>query len=341
MKNKQVTMAAERTVFFKSYAYGNLTPVIDLTLNDQSMSKIKAFFGNLFTISKKAGSKWLDADPFRQSATVAYYAVFSIPALLVIIIALAGLAFGRDAVQGEISGQIELALGQETAQSIENIIAKSSEEKTSILATIIGFITLIVGSTAVFGELQTSLNQIWEVRVVTKKKWLKTIKNRLFSFGLVLSIGFLMLVSLLLTTALEVLSGYIKTILPDFIMMIFHVLNFIVSFGVITVLFSLIFKVLPDAKIRWSDVWIGAIATALLFILGKQGLVIYFAKANPGSAYGAAGSIVLIMLWVSYSCMILFFGAEFTKQYATFHGHEIQPTAESEIISQEEIEKRR
>lgn len=293
----------------------------------------------LFTITKKTASEWLDADPFRQSATVAYYAVFSIPALLVIIIALAGLAFGKEAVQGKISVQIEAALGRETAQSIEGIIAKSSEEKTSVIATIIGFVTLIMGSTGVFGELQTSLNQIWEVKVIAKKKWLKTIKDRLFSFGLVLSIGFLLLISLLLTTGLEVFAEYIKNRLPEFILIIFHLLNFVISFGVITVLFSLIFKVLPDAKIRWGDVWIGAIATSLLFILGKYALGFYFAKAEPGSAYGAAGSIVLIMLWVSYSCMILFFGAEFTKQYATFHGHKIEPTADSEIISEAQIEK--
>jgi membrane protein len=297
------------------------------------------FVKNLFTITKKTASEWLDADPFRQSATVAYYAVFSIPALLVIIIALAGLAFGKEAVQGEISVQIEGALGRETAQSIEGIIAKSSEEKTSVIATIIGFVTLVLGSTAVFGELQTSLNQIWEVKVIAKKKWLKTIKDRLFSFGLVLSIGFLMLISLLLTTGLEAFGEYIKDRLPDIMLVVFHLINFVISFGVITVLFSLIFKVLPDAKIRWSDVWIGAIATSLLFILGKYALGIYFAKAEPGSAYGAAGSIVLIMLWVSYSCMILFFGAEFTKQYATFYGRKIEPTTDSEIISEAQIEK--
>jgi membrane protein len=276
------------------------------------------------------------ADPFRQSAVVAYYAVFSIPALLVIIIAVAGLVFGEEAVRGEISDQIQLALGNDTAESVEGIIVKASEEKTSIVATIIGFITLIVGSTGVFSELQTSLNQIWDVKVVAKKKWLKTIKTRLFSLGLVLSLGFLMLISLLLTTVLEALGQMIKIHFPDYMPFVLKMVNFVLSFGVITVLFALIFKILPDAKIRFRDVWIGAMVTTLLFILGKFGLGIYFAKANPASAYGAAGSIVLIMLWVSYSCMILFFGAEFTKQYATFHGHEIQPTNESQIIQKQD-----
>jgi len=294
--------------------------------------KKKNFFATIWTITKATFKAWLKADPFRQSAVVAYYAVFSIPALLVIVIAVAGLVFGEEAVQGEISDQIKGALGDQTAESIENIIAKVSEQKSSVIATIIGVGTLILGSTGVFTELQTSLNQVWEVQVVAKKKWLRTIKNKLFSFGLVLSLGFLMLVSLLLTTGLEALAGMIKNKLPDFLPFLLKAVNFVFSFGVITVLFALIFKILPAAKIRLRDVWIGAMVTSLLFILGKFGLGVYFAKANPGSAYGAAGSIILVMLWVSYSCMILFLGAEFTKQYTLFHGHEIQPKAEARVI---------
>lgn len=299
------------------------------------MENVKSYFVNLIAISKKTTQDWMEDDPFRQSAVVAYYAVFSIPALLVIVIALAGLAFGQEAVQGEISSQVKVVLGAETAKSVEDIIANASKEKTSIIATIIGFITLILGSTGVFVQLQQCLNQIWDVKVVAKNKFLKTIKIRLFSFGLVLSIAFLMLVSLLLTTGLEAFSGLIKNMLPDFMLYVFQFLNFVISFGVITVLFALIFKILPDAKIRLRDVWIGAIVTTLLFILGKFALGVYFAKVDPASAYGAAGSVVLIMLWVSYSCMILFFGAEFTKQYATFHGHKIEPTNESKIIDTE------
>ncbi len=299
------------------------------------MAERKKYFGNLWKITKETAQAWLGADPFRQSAVVAYYAVFSIPALLVIVIAVAGLAFGPEAVQGKISDQIQSALGTETAESIETIIANASEKKTSILATVIGFVTLIVGSTAMFTELQTSLNQIWEVKIVAKKKWLKTIKTKLFSFGLVLSLGFLMLISLLLTTGLEALSQVIEKSAQDFLPFVFRILGFALSFGIITVLFALIFKILPDAKIKLKDVWIGAMVTTLLFILGKYALGIYFAKANPGSTYGAAGSIVLVMLWVSYSCMILFFGAEFTKQYALFHGHEITPAKGAEIVKKD------
>jgi membrane protein len=161
----------------------------------------------------------------------------------------------------------------------------------------------------------------------------------LFSFGLVLSIGFLLLISLALTTILEAFSGWIKLRFPDFMLFVFQLINFVFSFGIIAVLFALMFKILPDAKIKWRDVWIGAIATSLLFTLGKFALGIYFGKAEPGSTYGAAGSIVLLMLWVSYSCMILFFGAEFTKQYATHYGRQIIPTRDAELIQGDEKEE--
>ncbi|PBQ30333.1 ribonuclease BN [Sphingobacteriaceae bacterium] len=296
------------------------------------MLKVKNYFSGIWSITKKTGKAWMDADPFRQSAVVAYYAIFSIPALLVIIISCAGLVFGREAVQGQISDQIGSAISADTAEQVEEMIAKASEQKASIMATIISVITLILGSTGVFSQLQTSLNQIWEVKASEEKKFLKTLRDRLFSFGLVLSIAFLMLVSLVLTAGLEAFSGWIKAHLPDFMLVVFRLISFILSLSILSVLFALMFKILPDAKIKWRDVWIGAIATTLLFLLGKFGLGIYFAKAEPGSTYGAAGSIVLIMLWVSYSCMILFFGAEFTKQYALHLGRKIEAKKGAELL---------
>jgi len=296
------------------------------------MKKINLHLKDLWSITKKTVSAWNAADPFRQSAVIAYYAIFSIPALLVIIITLAGFAFGKEAVQGQISDQIGSAIGEDTAKQVEEMIANAGKQKNSIWATIISVITLIIGSTGVFAQLQISLNQIWEVKVVAKKKWLKSIKDRLFSFGLILSIAFLLLISLLLSTGLSAFSGWIKAHLPDFMLFIFQLINFVLSFGVISVLFALMFKILPDARIRWKDVWIGSIVTSLLFILGKFALGFYFGKANPGSTYGAAGSIVLLMLWVSYSCMIVFFGAEFTKQFTTHFGRKIEPTKDAEII---------
>ncbi|WP_337044999.1 YihY/virulence factor BrkB family protein [Emticicia sp. 17c] len=307
------------------------------------MSNSKFSPRNLWLITKKSFTAWNAADPFRQSAIIAYYAIFSIPSLLVIIIAFAGFVFGREAVQGEVSNQIASIMGTDTAKQIESIIAKAGEQKNSIWATIIGIISLILGAIGVFLQLQTSLNQIWEVKVKPelkgKAKWLKLIKDRLFSFGLILSIGFLLLVSLILTTALAAFGTWIKAHLPDVILFLFQFINFVISFVIITVLFALMYKILPDAKIKWKDVWIGAMVTTLLFTIGKYALGIYFGKAEPGSTYGAAGSIILVMLWVSYSCMIVFFGAEFTKQFATHFGRGIEPSKDAILIELSEEEE--
>lgn len=299
----------------------------------------KNYFKNIWSITKATFVEWNKTDPFRQSATVSYYAVFSMPALLVIVIACAGFAFGREAVQGQISSQIGTALGPETSKQVEEIIAKASETKSSVWATIISIITLILGCTGVFQQLQISLNQIWGVKVSAQKKWLKSLKDKLFSFGIVITIAFLMLVSLLVSALLNGFSNWIKAHLPDFMLVVFQSLNFVLSFAIISLLFAIMFKVLPDVKVRWRSVWIGAFATTLLFLLGKFGLGLYFGKAQPGSTYGAAGSIILIMLWVSYSSMLVLLGAEFTKQYMLFHGEKIEPKPSAKLIKPNESEK--
>ncbi len=296
------------------------------------MTKLKEKLVAQGTIIKKTAIAWNAADPFREAAVVSYYAIFSIPALLVIIIAAAGLVFGREAVSGHISAQISSAMGAETAKQVEEIIAKASETKASIVASIIGVITLIMGATGVFAQLQKSLNLIWDVEAKPKKAWLKTLKDRLFSFGLILSIGFLLLISLFISAALSAFSDWIKAHLPDFMMFLFRALSFVVSFAVITILFTLMFKILPDVKVKWKNVWIGAMITTLLFIIGKFALGLYFGKAEPGSTYGAAGSIILIMLWVNYSSMIVFFGAEYTKQFSLHYGEEIKPKRDAVAI---------
>jgi membrane protein len=297
---------------------------------------MKHILTDVGTIAKKTVAAWIKSDPFRQSAVVAYYAIFSIPPLLVIIIAGAGLAFGKEAVEGHISSQISAAIGSNTAEQVEQIIKRASERESSVIATIVSIFTLIIGATGVFAQLQVSLNQIWEVRITSKKMWLRTLRDRLFSFGLIVSICFLLLVSLLVSAALEALGDWIRLYLPEYMLLVFRLLNFLVSFSVIAVLFALMYKILPDARIRWRDVWIGATVTGLLFIFGKSALGFYFGKAHPGSTYGAAGSIVLLMLWVSYSCMIVFFGAEFTKQYATHYGRKIEPGRGAELIVPDE-----
>jgi len=302
------------------------------------MSKLKLLLKNFWTITKKTFKAWNDADPFRQGAIISYYAIFSIPALLVIIITAAGFFFGKEAVSGEISRQVSSAIGAETAKELEGIVAKAGSDKNTLLAGIIGVITLIVGSTGVFVQLQKSLNLIWEVEVKAEKAWLRLLKERLFSFGLILSIGFLLLISLLISTGLSAFSDWVKARMPDFVMVIFWLISFVINFGVITVLFALMFRILPDAKIRWKDVWIGAIITALLFILGKFALGLYFGKADPASGYGAAGSVVLLMLWVNYSSMILFLGAEYTKQFVVHSGRGIVPVKEAVKLDKAEAD---
>lgn len=284
-------------------------------------------FKDLGKLFKKTFKVWNDRDPFRESSIIAYYSIFAIPALLTIIIAVAGFFFGKDGVSGYVYEQLGATMGKATAASISDMISKESTKGNSVWATILGVATLLLGATGVFAQLQKSLNIIWEVKADPKKQNIfATIKTRVFSFGLIVSIGFLLLISLVVTSLLSVLGSYLHGEASDFMPIVVNVINFIVSFGVITVLFAMIYKVLPDAKIRWSVVWIGSILTGFLFVLGKLALGIYFGHSDPGSVYGAAGSLVLILLWVSYSAMIVFFGAEFTKIYSDFYDIPAAPT---------------
>ena len=263
---------------------------------------------------------WNNHDPFRLSAVVAYYAVLSLPGLLVIIINLVGSVWGQDIVQGYLTDEISSALGQNASESIQTMMLETQNENKSTLATILGISVLVFAATGVFYHLQLSLNQIWEVKPNASSGFLKTVIDRVRSFVFIVVIGFLLLISFIITAAIAVLNGYIKSILPEAIIYIAIVLDFIISIGIITILFALIFKYLPDVKIKWKSVWVGALITSVLFVLGKSLLGYYFGESNPGSTYGAAGTIVLILLWVSYSCLILFFGAEFTWIYSKRYG---------------------
>jgi membrane protein len=261
-----------------------------------------------------------------QSAVIAYYAIFSMPGLLVIVISVGSLFFKRDVITGQLFTQISSIMGIETAKQIQNMIITISQTNKSVLATIIGLITVLLGATGVFVELQKALNVIWEVKAKPRSAFFTLIRTRLFSFGLVLSVGFLLLISLTITTIIAVMGDWVMNHWPNIVLIIFYVLNFIISFGVVMLLFALLFKILPDAKIQWKHLWWGSILTAFLFILGKTAIGFYLSKTNPGSAYGAAGSIVLILLWVSYSSMIFFYGAEFTRAYADFFTGKVSPT---------------
>ncbi|WP_276165364.1 YihY/virulence factor BrkB family protein [Zobellia alginiliquefaciens] len=276
---------------------------------------------------------WDADDPFRLSAIVAYYAVLSLPGLLVIIINLVGSVWGTEIVQGELTQEISSALGHDAAEAIQSMMVETQNENRSTIASILGIGTLIFGATGVFYHLQLSLNQIWQVQPHPDSSFIKMLMDRARSFAFIVAIGFLLLVSFLVTAAISALNAYIRSMLPEVIVYIAYLLDFVVSVGIITVLFALIFRYLPDAKIRWKTVWIGALITAVLFVLGKSLLGYYFGEANPGSTYGAAGTIVLVLLWVSYSCLILFFGAEFTWVYAKKYGHGV-PTESAEKISE-------
>ena len=279
--------------------------------------------GKLFSTTFK---EWFDKDPFRESAVIAYYAIFSMPGLLFLIISMAGYFFGKEAVNQNIISQISSTMGADTAAQISDMLTKANQSQSTILGSIIGIATILVGATGVFVELQKTFNLIWQVKVVPKRGILPILKARLFSFGLILAIAFLLIISLVISTGLAAMSNWIKVDTSQFMIVFFNILNFFISLVVISTLFGMMFKILPDAKIKWKHVWLGSILTGLLFTIGKTALAYYFGKAEPASAYGAAGSIILVMLWVSYSSMILFFGAEFTATYAKMYSGTVPPS---------------
>ena len=291
--------------------------------------------GKLF---KSTFTSWNAKDPFRQSAVIAYYAIFSIPGLLVLIIAITGYFFGRDAVNENIINQISSTMGADTAASIKDMLTKASQSKSSMIGSIISIGVLLIGATGVFVELQKSLNDIWHVEPVKQSGIWLIVKARLFSFGLIVAIAFLLLVSLVVSTGLTALSDIIKAYTSEFTVIVFNVINFLFSLAVISLLFSFMFKILPDAKIEWKHVWFGSLLTGLLFTIGKTALAFYFGTANPASVYGAAGSVILMLLWVSYSSMIVFFGAEFTAAYAKRYTGKVAPMEHAITVAPQNVE---
>ena len=267
---------------------------------------------------------WDKNNPFRLSAVIAYYAVLSLPALLVIIVNVVGSIWEPGSVENILNSEFSAALGKDAAASIKSMITESNSEKRGTLATIMGIGTLLYGATGLFYQLQLALNDIWEVEPDPNAKWWKLVFDRARSFTFILVIGFLLLISFVLTAAISALKEYIGRNLSETYTFITYALDILVSLGIITVLFALMFKFLPDAKVRWRMVRIGAFVTAVLFVIGKLVLGYYFGETDPGSTYGAAGTIILILLWVSYSSLILFFGAEFTYVYAKRYGEGIE-----------------
>lgn len=285
----------------------------------------------LWHLVKEAAADWSHDRAPRLGAALAYYTVFSLVPFLVVVIALIGLVFGEEAAQSAILGQIADLVGEQSAAAIKDMIQRADKPSTGLLATALAIVTLLVGASGVFGQLQDALNTVWGVEPKEGRGVLGFIKDRFLSFVAVLGTGFLLLVSLVLSTALAAVgkwfSGWLP--LPEAVL---QLLNFAVSFAVITGLFALIFKVLPDAQVSWRDVWVGAALTAALFTIGKFALGLYLGKSNVGSAYGAAGSLVLVLLWVYYSAQIMLYGAEFTQVYANRLGERILPAPDAKVI---------
>jgi membrane protein len=285
----------------------------------------------VWSILKETAADWKDSHTPRLGASLAYYTVFAIAPLFIITLAVAGFAFGAEAARHELFGQIQGLVGNEGGKAIESIVtAASNRPKTGSWATLIALATLLVASTGVFIELQDALNTIWKVTRKPGRGLSGFVKDRLLSFAIVLGIGFLLLVSLVLNATLSAFGKYVTGFVGEHV--ILSALNFCVSLGIITTLFAMIFKVLPDVTISWHDVWVGAFMTALLFNLGKFLLGFYLGRSSVTSAYGAAGSLVIVLLWVYYSAQILFFGAQFTRVYANRFGSHLRPVQGAHFV---------
>jgi membrane protein len=287
---------------------------------------------DIVQLLKGTFKQWSEDKASRLGAAVSYYTIFSMAPLLIVVIAIAGLAFGQKAVRGELVGQIQGVVGAESAQLIQTMIANASQPSSGILASIVGVVTLLLGASGLFGELQGALNTIWEI-VPRPRGILATIRERFFSFGMVIAIAFLLLVSLVVGAGIAALGQFAGGVLP-IPELALQGINFVVSFAIVTLLFALMYKVLPDAVIEWHDAVVGAAVTSLLFAIGQLAIGLYLGHSGAASTYGAAGSLIVVLLWVYYSAQIFFFGAEFTQVYANRFGGRIRPSASAMSLAE-------
>jgi membrane protein len=298
----------------------------------------KVSLKGIWGVLKNSFTGFSDHKVTKLSGSLAYYTVFSMAPLMVVIISLCGIFLGQEAAQGKIYGQLAGFLGKEAALSLQEIIQKAAIGDKGTVAFIIGLVTLLVGATTVFADIQDSINMIWGLKPKPKRGWLKMLQNRFLSFSVIISLGFLLLVSLGITAILDSFSTRLQARFSDISVIVFYVLNQAVTLIVISLIFGVIFRVLPDAIIKWRDVILGSIVTAVLFMLGKFGISFYIGSSNVGSTYGAAGSLIIVLLWTYYSSIILYFGAEFTKAYAIAYGSEILPSHYAVTTKEVEVE---
>jgi membrane protein len=290
----------------------------------------------LWELLQEAGNEWLEDKASRLGAALAYYTIFALAPLLLIVIAVAGFVFGEEAARGELFEQIRGLVGDQGAVAIEAMVANASQKESNTLATIIGVAMLLVGAAGLFGQLQDALNTIWEVQPKPGRGLWDFLRDRFLSFTMVLGCAFLLLVSLVISAVLAALGSLFGDWQAS---IVGQLINIVISFGVITGMFAMIYRFLPDVELAWADVWLGAAVTALLFTVGKWLIGLYLGHSSVGSAYGAAGSLAVLLVWLYYSAQIFLFGAELTKAYADRHGSRIVPMPNAEPVTEKAREQ--
>lgn len=300
------------------------------------------FFKNFWQLLKATFDAFLDDNAIKLSASLSYYTIFSLPPLSIIILSVTGIFFGKEAVRGQFFGQINGLVGNDAAIQIQDTIKNIELSDSNMFAAIFGGIMLLIGASGVFAEIQSSINFIWGLKAKPNKGLIKFVKNRLMSFSMIAAVGFLLLVSLTINTVMDVLNDRLVIYFPDLTVYVFYVINIVILFATTTLLFSIIYKTLPDGTMTWKDTFIGAAFTSFFFILGKFAIGFYLGNSTVASVYGAAGSVVIILVWVYYSAIILYFGAEFTKVYSLKYGRKIIPNDYAVEILKEvyEIDKK-
>ncbi|MEJ5147054.1 YihY/virulence factor BrkB family protein [Sphingobacterium sp. MYb388] len=302
-------------------------------------NKKKGFISKYINIFKSTVSGFMNEDCLKYSASLSYYTIFSIGPILVLIISLAGIFFGEDAIQGKVFSEMRGLVGPSAARQIQEVISNLKLSGKSNFALIASIITLVIGATTVFGDIQNSINRIWHVRAKPKRGWLKLITDRLLSSSLVVGLGFLLMVTLVVNGIILAFTDRLQVYFPDITVFFMNAVNFALSFGIIFILFGIIFRTLPDVKIEWKTVRTGALFTALLFIIGRYAIGLYLESSGTESTYGAAGALVLVLLWVYYTAAILYFGAVYTRENAIANGIPIKPADYAVYVEEKERER--
>jgi membrane protein len=296
------------------------------------MKKVSVYW----KVIKKAAIDFNNDNAFKLAASLSYSMIFAIGPMMIVVISLAGIFWGQQAVEGHLYEQIKDLVGNNAALAIQDIIRNIQQSRHSTAGAIIGGIILVIGATGVFADIQGSINYMWSIQTKPKKGWLKLILNRLLSFSMVVAFGFVSMVSLVINSLMDLFSNYLKRYFSHLTVYVFYGINLVLTLAAVVLVFAIVFKILPDAVIRWKDAFIGAVFTGLLFLLGKLLIGVYLGNSNFGVLYGAAASFVIILTWVYYSSIILYFGAEFTKIYAIDYGHSIEPSENAVFILKRE-----